>query len=736
MVRSTISAFWDRENNNNINSNFVELYEGQSHVGKQVDDLKSLLVQNSLSDEKIAKLITATPKGVYPTVESLRTTYPRGSSGIYIISNDGNWYYWNNVDWVSGGKYQATGVPTELTFSAVNIIKNGNFINDKNGFSFYGDDANYIINQGTISITGKGAYSNTGLRTIDSNNFVGAKGHKIYVKSRMRVTNDKCLNLKMYISGGNTTQAIEGGNVVNPLLNTWYEKSGIVTVPETMDNKPVSIFFVAEYSSSTESNGKTLEVYRPMAIDLTATFGEGLEWNNTDFTNYLSAYSSNAWFEGSLQISTVKDYIVSLKKELETLKQNKNADYELLEDFTTGWTMPESTSALKIIDDKRINLTNTSSKRMEIINSQGVPRYIDKVINKSFGSENKSMMLKLWIEDTKAVEYISVYFGNIETSWATNGRFAFKGDGGGDFAESGGILRKGWNYLSLNSKELIKTSGFSFDNPIKKIRVSVTPKTNEKTTVVFDSIWINGKGNPKFVFTFDDAWRTVYENAYPKMKQAGIVGTNYVIGEYIANQREFSNWFQTVDMLKDLEKNGWCNGNHTWLHNYYFEGEHTPESYVQLLDQNRNWMLNNGVGASGSLHVCYPKGEYDQNVITLMEARGYKSARAAGSRGTHPIEIDKKFEILSRSFHKDVTLQQAKDWVDMGVDSGGTTFFQFHQIPLDDTTTNGQENPYISWSKDKFEALIDYMVSKGLVDNCLTHAEWFDYMSRNNLVGD
>lgn len=736
MARNTITAFWDRDNNSRLNDNFIQLFGGQSSVGKQVDDLKSLLVQNSLSDEKIAKLITATPKGVYSTVDELRKAFPYGNPGIYIISADGNWYYWNNTDWVSGGKYQSSGAPSELVFSAVNIIKNGNFANGITGFNIYGGDADYIANQGALSLKGKGGLGLTGIYTAGTNNFTGVKGHKIYIKARMRVTNSECAGFKMYLYDGTNSQPVNGGRVVSsPTPNTWYEKYGVVEVPPAMDGKTLSVYYIAEYSSSAVSKEKVFEIYRPMAIDLTATFGSELEWTADDFTSFLSSkFGSSAWFDGASEISSMKDYIISLKQEINHLKDNEPSQYDLLEDFSDGWTN-ENVAGTKQTLEQRKNLTGSASTKLELENLQGKSVNLDKKINRFFGNASNSMMIKLWIEDSKDIDFVNVYMGNEADVWGNYIRFSIQGDASGDFTVTGGQLRRGWNYLSLNVDEMIKTNNFSFSNAVKRIRVAVTPKTNNKTSVIFDSIWVDGKGSPKFVFTFDDGWRTVYENAFPKMKKAGIPGTNYVIGEYIANVRDFSNWFQTVDMLKEMEKNGWCSGNHTWMHNYYFGGKHTPESYVGVLEQNRNWMLNNGIGIDGSLHVCYPKGEYDQAVITMMEGKGFKSARAAGCRGTHPIEIDKKYELLSRSFHKDVTLEQAKKWVDIGIASGGTTFFQFHQIPIDDTTSNGQENPMISWSKSKFEALIDYVVSKGLAQNCMSHSEWYDYVERNNLVG-
>ena len=52
----------------------------------------------------------ASPKGTYATLLALQTAYPTGTTGIYVVTADGNWYYWNGSAWTSGGVYQATAI--------------------------------------------------------------------------------------------------------------------------------------------------------------------------------------------------------------------------------------------------------------------------------------------------------------------------------------------------------------------------------------------------------------------------------------------------------------------------------------------------------------------------------------------------------------------------------------------------------------------------------------------------
>ncbi|TFZ27302.1 hypothetical protein E2P76_05845 [Lactiplantibacillus plantarum] len=50
---------------------------------------------------------TLTPNGVITNVSELNTQYPQGTSGIFVTSDTGHWYYWNGTAWTDGGDYQS-----------------------------------------------------------------------------------------------------------------------------------------------------------------------------------------------------------------------------------------------------------------------------------------------------------------------------------------------------------------------------------------------------------------------------------------------------------------------------------------------------------------------------------------------------------------------------------------------------------------------------------------------------
>lgn len=56
-------------------------------------------------DTLIAGLASGSPKGVYDTLALLEAAYPMGTTGIFVVKADGNWYYWSGAAWTAGGAY-------------------------------------------------------------------------------------------------------------------------------------------------------------------------------------------------------------------------------------------------------------------------------------------------------------------------------------------------------------------------------------------------------------------------------------------------------------------------------------------------------------------------------------------------------------------------------------------------------------------------------------------------------
>jgi hypothetical protein len=146
---------------------------------KSTADLASQLAQRMTKEEvdtKVAQIVSGSPKGTYATLAALQTAFPTGTTGIYIVSADGNWYYWNGSTWVSGGVYQNS---QDITKIDKNIKGNGlSVINTLN----YGTEARYTQNAGLTSIyvSNRPIKKNLSIESIDIKSNGSATG-KIFV---------------------------------------------------------------------------------------------------------------------------------------------------------------------------------------------------------------------------------------------------------------------------------------------------------------------------------------------------------------------------------------------------------------------------------------------------------------------------------------------------------------------------------------------------------------------------
>ena len=90
-----------------------------------VDEQASYATQFSRLVKEIEELIVngvidGSPKGVYENLSALQTAYPDGTSGVYLTSDNGHWYYYNN-GWQDGGVYRSDGLelPKSASFDSL-----------------------------------------------------------------------------------------------------------------------------------------------------------------------------------------------------------------------------------------------------------------------------------------------------------------------------------------------------------------------------------------------------------------------------------------------------------------------------------------------------------------------------------------------------------------------------------------------------------------------------------------
>ncbi|MEH7093934.1 SGNH/GDSL hydrolase family protein [Neobacillus vireti] len=110
------------------------------------------------------------PKGAYATLSALQTDFPTGTSGIYVVSADGKWYFWNGSVWTAGGIYQSTALadgtvtPEKTTFANTDVYK---YVKPKNILDMNSLSTGVLNSSGAVDAT------NTSYKTT---NFISVFG--------------------------------------------------------------------------------------------------------------------------------------------------------------------------------------------------------------------------------------------------------------------------------------------------------------------------------------------------------------------------------------------------------------------------------------------------------------------------------------------------------------------------------------------------------------------------------
>lgn len=121
--------------------------------------------------------------------------------------------------------------------------------------------------------------------------------------------------------------------------------------------------------------------------------------------------------------------------------------------------------------------------------------------------------------------------------------------------------------------------------------------------------------------TFDDAYRSVYDNAYPLLKQRNWPFTVFVNTNAVDEQHGVvMDWKQ----LKELQDNGALIANHSAGHPYLIERPDgmTLEAWLTQEVAEPEARLQKELGTSHKL-LAYPYGEFDLEIIDWLAANGY-----------------------------------------------------------------------------------------------------------------
>ena len=199
--------------------------EFEETVNNNIDDFEEN-VNTSLNNmqTQINSVASGSPSGIYATVSDLTSANPDHTK-IYLVLEDGKWYYYNN-GWVAGGTYQATGVG-ENEIDGLKLFENVTIDLDKN---------NLIMHNGIHA--GSWSYN----ENYDSTDYI-----EIHNGDVLTATNLKGTYLTYYDADKNITTSESSQDIVN--INKTFTN---------ISSRYVCINLIHGYSHTITLNGKSL----------------------------------------------------------------------------------------------------------------------------------------------------------------------------------------------------------------------------------------------------------------------------------------------------------------------------------------------------------------------------------------------------------------------------------------------------------------------------------------------
>jgi peptidoglycan/xylan/chitin deacetylase (PgdA/CDA1 family) len=145
---------------------------------------------------------------------------------------------------------------------------------------------------------------------------------------------------------------------------------------------------------------------------------------------------------------------------------------------------------------------------------------------------------------------------------------------------------------------------------------------NNYTPITLDDWYNTVKHGTKLpekpvIITFDDAWKSQYENALPILAEFNVPATFYVYTAVVGNNTTMS-WQQ----LRDLARKGHSIGCHSGSHadltkKFSFENDARYAKRLTREIQGAKDKLEEKIGVPVR-HFCYPYGYYNTNVIAYL----------------------------------------------------------------------------------------------------------------------
>lgn len=275
-------------------------------------------------------------------------------------------------------------------------------------------------------------------------------------------------------------------------------------------------------------------------------------------------------------------------------------------------------------------------------------------------------------------------------------------------------IRPGWSKIVFSKNDFAKRGNPSWSSTMTTLQVALFGDTGTGMSASFDDLVLNEYSRPKVIVAFDDNFASCYTYGYQYLKKYGMAGTAYVVSSWV-NQPNRA----TTAQLNEMYNYGWDMCNHTTTHpNLTTVSPAQIQSEYQTCEQ---FLISNGwTRNQGYLHLAYPQGHFDADVLNADQQAGLLTARTT-METTQADCVDSPY--LLYSMVPDSTTQTRAEIIasiDEAVADGTCLILTFHNI-----TPNPQKP--IDWRDTDFYPIVDHIAalrSQGMLD-VTTFTQWY-----------
>lgn len=242
-----------------------------------------------------------------------------------------------------------------------------------------------------------------------------------------------------------------------------------------------------------------------------------------------------------------------------------------------------------------------------------------------------------------------------------------------------------------------------FTAPVDARSITIFQALAKKGYVVSDDFSLSeytpvGWNRAMVSLTFDDGWRSQYDNALPILNKYGMNATFYLLTETV----DYPD-YMTIGMMQSLKNAGNELDSHTISH------PHLPQLTVSGIDQELSQsqsQLRQWFGASAADDFASPYGEY--NAKTLTEIKKFYRSHRSTDEGFNSKDSFDIYNIKVQNILFSTPASQVKTWVEQAQREHTWLVLVYHEI------ATAVEDPTYSISPADLDAQLAAIKTNGI----------------------